>query len=185
MGIGTNKLLFQVATVLFFAAVSLLLVSTNMQKELSHDEHMYVAGGYLLGHNLMLPYRDYPYLQMPNLAFAYAAIFQGTDHLLLAARLFNTLCSVLSLAVLFRLAWTSFDAAALIVRFLVAAATVLLGLTSPIFIYTSGLAWNHDLPILFTLLATALFCGVARTGARWPFLVSGLLVGAATGTRLS
>ena len=47
-----------------------------MRKELSHDEQMYVAGGELPAQGL-LPYRDYPYLQMPNLAFTYA----GTDPL--------------------------------------------------------------------------------------------------------
>src|SRR6266487_2853320 len=79
----TDKLVFRAAIALFFIVVSLLLLSTNMQKEMSHDEHMYVAGGYLLSNNFILLYKDYPYLQMPNLALAYAAIFQATDHLLL------------------------------------------------------------------------------------------------------
>ncbi len=87
--VGLNKTAFRVATILFFAVVFLLLVNTNMRKGLSHDEHMYVAGGHLLASESLLPYKDYPYLQMPNLALAYGALFRVTDHLLLAARLLN------------------------------------------------------------------------------------------------
>src|SRR5438876_496621 len=87
---GLSRTLYYISAALFLAAIALLLVAANMRKELSHDEYMYVAGGELLERGL-LPYRDYPYLQMPNLAFAYAGIFGGTGHLLLAARLFNTL----------------------------------------------------------------------------------------------
>jgi hypothetical protein len=107
------------------AAVALLLVGANMRKELSHDEHMYVAGGELLAKGL-LPYRDYPYLQMPNLAFAYAGLFTGTRHLLLAARLLNTLCAALSAAVVFFTASSLFRQAGYLVRFLAAAGSVVL-----------------------------------------------------------
>ena len=64
--------------------------------------------------------------------------------------------------------------------------SVLLILFNPLFIYTSGLAWNHDLPVLLTLLAAILYSRTVhfrQSAIVW--LASGLLMGFAVGTRLS
>ncbi len=179
-------IVYGLAGVVFLIVVFLLLASTNMQKELSHDEHMYIAAGDLLAREGLFPYKDYPFFQAPNLALVYAAIFQGTDRLLLAARLFNTLCSVLSLGILFFTASSLFRASRLFVRFSVSAGSVILLASSPVFVYTSGLAWNHDLPVLLTLLAVALLCrSVGQPGIGGRIFLAGVLVGSAIGTRLS
>jgi 4-amino-4-deoxy-L-arabinose transferase-like glycosyltransferase len=161
-------------------------MSANMRKELSHDEHMYVAGGYLLARALLAPYRDFPYLQMPGLAFAYTGVFLGTDHLLLAARLFNTVCGMLSALVLFFTGSHLFRAAGYPVRFLAAAGSVVLLIANPIFLYSSGVAWNHDLPVLLVVLAASLFwLAHGRTAPSRLVAAAGLAVGLAISTRLA
>ena len=181
-----NKTAFGVATFLFFAVVLLLLVSANMQKGLSHDEHMYVAGGEMLARDGLLPYRDYSYLQMPNLALLYGVLFQATESLLLAARLLNTCFAVLLLGTIFYYAATLLHAESRMARWLIGAGSVVLVLANPLFVYTSGLAWNHDLPLLLIALAFVLYSragGNGRAARSW--VVCGVLVGLAIGTRLS
>jgi hypothetical protein len=173
--------------------VGLLLLSANMQKGLSHDEHMYVAGGDLLARGLGMPYRDYPYLQMPNLAFIYAGLFKVSSYLLLSARLFSTLSALGTLMLVFYTVYDWLRDVSYLVRFIVAAGSVLLIINSPIFVYTSGQAWNHDAALLFCMGALALYSHSARWTSpkskvqspkfRWP-LVMGLLAGLAVGTRL-
>ena len=158
-----GKIIYLAATALFFAAVFLLLLSASMAKGLSHDENMYVTGGKLLAGGL-LPYRDYHYFQMSYLALIYAAIFRATDNLLLGARLFNTVCAVLSLGISYYVASILFRTAGYLFRFLAGVGAVTLVMANPVFIYASGLAWNHDLPILLTLLAFVLFWRGGRRG---------------------
>lgn len=176
----------RVLAALFFLAVFLLLLGAGMQKPLDHDEHQFVAGGALLADRLLLPYRDYPYFHVPNLTFIYAALFAVTDYHLLAARLFSILCAWLTVGVVFSLALRLFSRLPPLPRFFIAAGAGVLLLTNPLFTYTSGKAWNHDLPVLLTLLALAAYSHGARQeeGRRGAFL-SGLLVGLAAGTRLS
>src|SRR5438477_528918 len=58
-------------------------------------------------------------------------------------------------------------------------------LCNPVFIFTSGRAWNHDLPTLAMLLAfVAAVRGIRRDRAGWQF-AAGLLAGIAIGTRLT
>jgi hypothetical protein len=165
--------------------VGLLLFSANMQKGLSHDEHMYVAGGDLLARGVGLPYRDYPYLQMPNLAFIYAGLFKLSGYLLLSARLFSTLSALGTLLLVFGTVCGWLRDASYLTRFIVAVGSVLLIINSPIFAYTSGQAWNHDVALLFCMGAFALYSHSARAGtlSRWALAV-GLMVGLAVGTRL-
>ncbi len=171
---------------LFFSALFLLLLSANVQKNLDHDEHQFVAGGVLLSGEFKLPYVDYAYFHMPNMTFLYAGLFSVTDHLLLSARIFSTICAWLTLVLVSYLAFGMFRRLRLPLRLLVAAGSVALLVTNPLFIYTSGKSWNHDLSVLLALLAFVCHVKGARGehGRRWAFL-SGLFVGLATGTRLS
>ena len=181
------RTLYLIGAVLFFCVVALVLFSANMQRGLSHDEHMYVAGGDLASKGLGLPYRDYPYLQMPNLALIYAGLFAVTDYLLLSARVFSTLAALGSLAQVFMLVSSALRGAPYLPRFILAAGSVALIINNSIFAYTSGQAWNHDLPVLLCLGAFALvsrtLVGASGAGAWW-FVLGGLLVGLAVGTRL-
>lgn len=167
----------------------LLLVlnfSRIMELNLDHDEHQFVTSGVLLARDGLLPYKDYAYFHVPLLTFIYGAIFQETSYYLLAARSFSTLCSSLLLVSLFVFAYRHFASYGSKRALLVAGAVTLLLSSAPIFIYTSGRAWNHDLPILLAVLALLAHVRGLASGRslRWLGL-SGLLVGLASATRLS
>src|SRR3954452_636025 len=144
-------------TSLFIAGIGLLLFSLSMGKLLNHDEHMYVGGAALLARQGALPYRDYPYFQMPGLVFAYAPLLLATDNLLLVARSLSTLCGLGLLGVLFYAAYDRFRAWPVSLRWPVAAAAVAFVVANPVFRYTSGLAWNHDLVLLCAFAGYVLY----------------------------
>lgn len=183
--LSLGSALFLGCTALFFGAVFLLLIATNMSKALDHDEHMYVSAGVLLARGGLLPYRDFPYLQMPDLAFVYGALFKLPGDPLLLARLFSTVCATLGMAVIFSLVSAAVGGG-YTARFLFGGGSVLLLIANPLFAYTSGEAWNHDLPMLLSLLSVAALLAAMRH-TRWGGLLflSGLLSGLALGTRLS
>lgn len=158
----------------------------TLGRNLNPDEHQFIAAGALLAREGLLPYRDFAYFHVPNLAFIYAALFSVADHLLLSARLFSLGCATLLLQTMLlfsRRRWMVERAPA--PAWSEAEAVLLFGL-SPLFVYTSGSAWNHDLPVLLSVWATlALVYGMRRTSNwRW-LLVAGLLAGFAAGTRSS
>ena len=181
-----QKTILGILTALLFASAVALAFGTNVQKPLDHDEHQFIASAALLAREGLLPYRDYAYFHMPNLLLVYATLFTVTDRLLLAARAFSTLCAALTLGTIFCLAFGLFRERHVLIRFLIAAGSVVFLLTNPLFTYTSGKAWNHDLPVLLTLLAFAFHIhGVQQGGSkRWVF-ASGLCIGLAAGARLS
>lgn len=157
-----------------------------MRRPLDHDEHQFIASAVLLARNLQLPYKDYPYFHMPNLVLAYAMLFKFTDHLLLGARIFSVVCSSMTLVLIFSIVCNLFPRHGYFTRFLISAGSVIVLLMNPLFAHTSGLAWNHDLAVLFILAAFAIYCYCRKAGRtkNWLFF-SGLLLGAAMGTRLS
>jgi hypothetical protein len=170
---------------LFFIAALALLVARAMTREVSRDEEQFVSAGALLLREGALPYVDYPYFHVPNLAFVYAALFAASDHLLLAARSFNVLCGWLTLMVVFAVAAREFRNADR-ARLWIAGAAAAALLASPLFRLTSGSAWNHDLAVLCAIagFAALLRANDAVAPRRW-VAVSAALLGVAIGTRLS
>lgn len=169
--------------------VFLLLLAASMEKELNHDEHMYVSAGVLLADKLQVPYRDYPYLQMPNLVFMYAGLFAllgWPGYFLLEARVFSTVCATAGLGLVFLGVAGVLREISYGWRFLVAAGSVVAIMANPIFRYTSGQAWNHDASVLLSLSAFVAVHKAARREwhVRWT-LSAGVLLGLAVGTRLT
>jgi len=157
-----------------------------MRKPLNHDEHQFIASAVLLAKNLQIPYEDFPYFHMPNLVLVYAIIFKYTDQVLLGARIFSVVCAFATLLLIFSIVSYLFHRHDYLTRFLISAGSIIVLLMNPLFTYTSGLAWNHDLAVLLVLSAFAIHSYSYNLGGmkNWNF-VSGLLVGAAIGTRLS
>src|SRR6266571_4053576 len=81
---------WRIGEALFFLCVALLLVGQAMAKPLDHDEHQFVASGWLLAHEGLLPYRDYPYFHLPYMSLVYAVVYAFTTYPMLAARLIET-----------------------------------------------------------------------------------------------
>ncbi len=124
-----------------------------MDLRFNHDEHQFIASGVLLAQAGLLPYRDYPHFHMPNLVFVNALLFRLTDYYLLAARTLSVLSGWLLLVALYFTALRLFRNTANRARFLIGAGMVLLLGASPMLVYTSGRAWNHDLPAVLSMAA--------------------------------
>jgi 4-amino-4-deoxy-L-arabinose transferase-like glycosyltransferase len=167
-------------------AALLLLTPLAMLRNLQNDEHQFVASGALLASHSALPYRDYPYFHMPNLVFIYALLFQLTDRLLLAARMFSVICGALAVGTVCWTALQLFPGHPRSRRILIALGAALLLMCNPLFTFTSGRAWNHDLSTLLALGAFLAYCRSARPGRSAIWMAgSGVLLGLAVGTRLS
>ena len=181
-----GKIAVVVGAVLFILFAFLLICNRAMLVADNHDEHQFMASGYLLATRGLLPYRDYAYFHMPNLVFVYALIDRLTGFRLLYTRLFSVAFGTLTLALLSAGTYLFFAKRNPVVR---AGAALLAGLfllANPLFAGTSGLAWNHDVPVFLALLAALVFLW-SRASAR-PFLLvalSGGLLGLAIGTRSS
>lgn len=175
--------LFWFLTILF---IFLLNFSKAMTQGLNHDEHQFVASGKLLSEHFLLPYKDYPYFHMPNLVLVYGLLFKATDYLLLGARLFSVVCGTLTVAVVIYLALGALSEKRTTGRLLTGLGAGALLMTNSLFDIASGLAWNHDLPTLLTLVAFML-CSRAFN-KRKPCLylaIAGLAIGFAAGVRLT
>ncbi len=157
-----------------------------MDLRFNHDEHQFIASGVLLAQEGLLPYRDYPHFHMPNLVLVNALLFRLTDYYLLAARTLSVLSGWLLLVALYFTALRLFRNTANKARFLIGAGMVLLLGASPMLVYTSGRAWNHDLPALLSMGAFLLLVyGLKRPPSLLWLGLSGFLAGFAASTRLT
>ncbi|MEM8524538.1 MAG: hypothetical protein AAGG68_07835 [Bacteroidota bacterium] len=66
----------------FFAILLAQAIAYAMLIHIDRDEHQYLASGYLLVKEGLLPYLHYPYFQLPNITLLYALLAAATDYLL-------------------------------------------------------------------------------------------------------
>jgi hypothetical protein len=172
---------------LWFALLFLLLVGLAMRRHFNHDEHQFVASAAVIAQYGLLPYRDFPYFHVPNLSFLYALVFQFTDFLLLGARMVSSVSSWLLMVLLCITALRWLRNLRPNERLGVGLLLTLLLTHIPSFRHASGAAWNHDLPVLLTLLASTLQVAWLRRTTRPAFwlLPIGWLAGSAAGIRSS
>lgn len=181
-----NSWLLAVATGVLFATIFVLLLGINLRRELNHDEHQFIASAALIARAGLTPYADFPYFHVPLLSYLYALLFSAFDALLLSSRITSVIFGWLALLLVFVMAWRRFAARPTWSRWRLAALATGWLLATPLFFYTSGRAWNHDLPLLLLLLAFGA-CSRVLTGTRqtvWA-AVTGVLIALATVTRLS
>jgi 4-amino-4-deoxy-L-arabinose transferase-like glycosyltransferase len=173
------------AILLLFVAVFILLLGRSMNRDLDPDEHQFVAPPALLVQDHLLPYVDYPYFHMPNLVFIYAALTGWTSYKLLAARVVMTLCGTGTVVLLFAAAYNTLHEFPRRFRWALSGGLAVIFISSRMFTYTDGWAWNHDMPVLCTLAAFLLHLRGMRQGKVSPIVTAGFLLGLATGIRLS
>jgi hypothetical protein len=174
-----------IATCAFFATITVSLFAIAMCRGLSRDEHQFVAAGVLFATERLLPYRDFPYFHVPNLVFVYAGLFRCSSYLLLTSRSFSVLCSLALLLIVFLFSNHKLKRLSKGVRFGVCAAITLCAFSNPLFRFTCWRAWNHPLPVLLTISAFLSDLRYrTRMSATW-LVVTGLLIGLATGSRLT
>ena len=174
------------AILLFFLIASVLIFAKSMGKDLDVDENPFIASGAVLARHGTLPYRDYHYNHMPTEVIVYAGLFRVTDHLLLAARAFQSTCAAGAATLLFAVALGAAREWERRRRVLFAIAIGLLLLTNPIFTQTSGISWNHDFPLLMALLGfVTLRRGLQGQSPQLLAATSGFLVAIAATSRLT
>jgi 4-amino-4-deoxy-L-arabinose transferase-like glycosyltransferase len=174
------------ATGALFAASFVLLLGLNLHRELNHDEHQFIASAALIARAGLTPYADFPYFHTPLLSYLYALLFSTFDALLLSSRVVSVILGWLALVVVFGVAWRRFAVLAPWARWRAASLAALWLLALPVFAYTGGRAWNHDLPTLLLLLAVVAFNqAITRRRQTGWLLLCGALIGLAAATRLS
>jgi hypothetical protein len=174
------------ASVLFFLLVLTFLLALVLQPDLHRDENQFIASGALLARQGLMPYRDYPYFHVPNLVFVYALIDRLTDHLLLGARLLSLCCAMIVALMLFIYTFRVFDDRPVWTRWSLSAAVVVVMMSSRVYSYACGKAWNHDLPLMLSVAAFLCVCKAVRDRPLWRWLAAaGFMMGLAAGTRLT
>lgn len=164
----------------------LLLLGNSMISPFSHDEHQFIVGARLFADQGSLPYLDFPHNHMPYLVFVYGFLFKLVSANLLTARLVSVAASIATVGMLGWISWRMSSKSGLVFGWLSVVGTILIIIGNPFFIFTSGKAWNHDLPTALVLGATLLvWQSYKNLERRWHLILSGLLVGAAIGLRLS
>jgi hypothetical protein len=153
-----------------------------MNRFLSHDEHQFIASATAWSRDGLLPYRDFPHFHMPYLVFLYGALDNLFHRPFLTARTVSVLAAWLTMLLLYLVVLRSVDKQRPWAGHILGISSALLLLFNPLFTYTSGNSWNHDISVLLAL--GSLLC-VSQVGTAQRTLAAGLLIGIATGVRLS
>lgn len=173
------------ATLGLFAVLLTLDFCKTVTMTLGHDEPLYVAGGQFWARQHLIPHRDFSFIHMPNLVFVYGVLFKLVDHNFLAARLLQMTMGLATCGMIFALGLRSLGSRRPSERFVFAAAMTLLLFFSPLFIWTSGRTWAHDLCVCLAVGAFFVELNGLRRGVLWPLILAGFLLGLAAGARLS
>ncbi len=171
--------------VILGAMTCALLLVLTLTKHLDHDENQFVASGAVLARSGLLPYRDYPYFHAPYLVGIYALLFTRCHYLLLAARLLMAFFGFLTAALVFKTALRLMSGHSNMARLTVAISAGAILVFGPLFILTSGRAWNHDLPTLLTLIAFLLLKAGERGLTPGRSLLAGFCAATSVGVRLT
>ncbi|MFH1033238.1 MAG: hypothetical protein V1806_01915 [Pseudomonadota bacterium] len=171
---------------LLLAIATPYLVQHALSSGPTRDEHQFISAAWLLAHEGLWPYLDFNYFHVPYQVPWQALWLGSSDHLLVAARLSSLAWGLGSLGLVFWGGWCWLAGLPWGLRLLWPAALALWLTHNPLFLYSSGRAWNHDLG-LFLALASVLFLGQGLQRPRpggW-VLAAGFLLGGAIWTRLS
>jgi hypothetical protein len=167
----------------FLVALLTVLFFRTMDRDLNHDEHQFLAPAALLSREGLLPYRDYPLFHLPNLVFLYAAGDYVLGSPILSAKLFSFFSSAGMLGLL---CWIGYRASRAGKGNLFAAVSLpLLLFFDPVFYYTAGKTWNHEVPSFLTVAAILLQVAAVRRRLFWLAVISGCAGGLAVGSRLT
>lgn len=162
------------------AASLLVCASIVLTGRFSHDEHMYLSAGALLGGNSL--YGDFAYLQAPYMPYVYHWAFEiaGSDRLLTVARL-------LKVFIVFALVLAAYGAcASLSGSPWFALGCVLLTVNNGVFRATIPFATNLDLATSLVLISVWVYaCLRRRKRAFFAQALAGIGVGLAIGTKLT
>ncbi|MGA2232079.1 MAG: hypothetical protein ABSH22_14375 [Tepidisphaeraceae bacterium] len=173
-------------TLLFFVvSFALVFGAFSVGRKLNVDENVFTATAALLSRHAILQYRDYHYNHLPTLVFIYAGLFKLTNYLLLSARTFCALSAAATAAAIYYFARESFAFLPPRRRQIFALGIGILFLANPLFTHTAGRAWNHDFPILMSVLAFVILSRALANSRAALVALAGFLVGLAVTARLT
>lgn len=173
-------------SLLFFIFTFILVFgSIALGKGLNVDENVFIASAILYGRKGLTLYRDFHYNHMPTLVLIYAGLFRLSDHLILTARTFSSLCSAATAAIIVYFAHRLFSRMSDRRRLLLSVAVGLCLVLDPLFYKTTGLAWNHDFPAMCSTLAFVLLCTSLPVRQHLTTTIAGLCVALAFTSRLT
>lgn len=176
--------IFRILTLLLvIVAGGLLLFARGMDRDLNHDEHQFLAPGALLQRQGAVPYRDFPMFHVPNLTYIYGSLLRFTDHYVLAAKIVSVLASIIVIAVIATRAARRNPFGSVAWSAPLTVAVVALIVTDPLFLWTSGKTWNHELPAMFLIVGFLCQVGAVQRNSLLFSALSGFLVSLAIGTR--
>ncbi len=142
---------------IFYLFILLLNLSRTAQWGFGHDENQFIAAGQLLADHGLLPYVNYPYTHMPYGVFFYAFTASISNYDFLAGRVLNAaawlICCLLIVYIFRLIRGTNPSFAFLIWEFVI----VFIFLNHPSMLLIAGLALNHSLASVFSLLALIFF----------------------------
>jgi hypothetical protein len=166
-------------------AAGVLLFARAMDRDLNHDEHQFLAPGALLVRQGVLPYRDYPLFHVPNLTYIYGSLLRITDHYVLGAKILSVLSSfaVLGMILMRATRRSPFGSPSWTVPIGVALAVLLI--TDPLFLWTAGKTWNHELPTMFLMVGYLCQLAAVQKNSLLFSGFAGFMVSLAIGTRLT
>ena len=186
MTASTRGRLALAGTVAGLGAVFCFVLLQSVRYGFHHDEHQFIAPGALLASHGLLPYRDYPYFHMPNVAFFYGALDCVFPYRVLPARVLCAVSAFGTLLLLLRLGKVELVKFPPLARCAILGATAILFTGASLFEQGVGFAWNHTIPVFFVIASFCLQLAAARRErARWLIFASGLGIGLAAGTRIS
>jgi hypothetical protein len=170
---------------IFLGFVASVLFSRGIGRNLNHDEHQFVAPAVLLCREGIQPYRDYPLFHLPNLVLVNAALIRYWNQPLMVGRCLSIASGFAMVLLVFREAWQIPSLSGRAWRFAAALGAVAFLIFDPLFSFTTGRAWNHDLAAVFTILAVLFQVRAARHDSFGHVAASAVCVGLAVGTRLT
>lgn len=166
-------------------AASVLLFARAMDRDLNHDEHQFLTPGALLTRQHVLPYRDYPLFHLPNLVYIYGSLLRVTDHYVLAAKVLSVLASIGVLGIILLRATRRSPFGSTLWTLPIGLALALLLITDPLFLWTAGKTWNHELSTMFLMVGyLAQLAGIQRNSLLFSGL-AGFMVSLAVGARIT
>jgi len=174
-GLEISRRLFVAIGVVVLLVLALAAAGTNLAKH-SHNEQMYVVGGLFVAEGKAL-YRDFAFLQAPNTALAYGALFSltGADGAYLAAKLFNLAALLAAALAVYLIAVGSSGRRGLGV---LAAG---LFLANPIVVRAAAEASNYAAPIAASFFATYFLLAAEKSESRLAYFAAGSLFALAAG----
>jgi hypothetical protein len=164
--------------------------SLCLDQGLNHDEHQFAAPAILFAREGLVPYRDFPLFHLPYTLYTYAAVSVFSEHNFLWMRWLCGGSCALTLCLIAAVAARAPRGSDPLPRLAGLALATGLLLTSPSLLSSSGLTWNHDLPILLTVAGAVALIGPVESAGRgrarllWA-LAAGVCGGVATGMRLT